>query len=276
MHSTEAEGISGVDIVTKSKPKARKRAADFLSDNEDNAANGARKNLTEATVEVVSKPKKKKSKKEDSVVEQVPAIAEEAVTAIAPTTAKGSKKDKTESKTVASSTNVLVSEKPSSKVTSKKRGAVTSDNGADRANKISGTPAEHRALKKSMKNKKSQGVQAETLTADGTNGVAELNGDENLDPIGSRDANSTSMQAEAQATTEKELEDEWGTDDDDDEDDQGAQLLAGFDSDGEDNGEDEGLVAGSTMPVVPIKASKQIEKASQKGGNVGRGTVYVG
>jgi nucleolar protein 15 len=82
------------------------------------------------------------------------------------------------------------------------------------------------------------------------------------------------MQVEGQVTVEKELEDEWGSEDE--EEDQGAALLAGFDSDGDDNARDVGLEAGKPLPKLPKKASKKAKEASQKDASEGPGTVYVG
>jgi hypothetical protein len=132
-------------------------------------------------------------------------------------------------------------------------------------------------LKKSKKNKVLEGqalADAGSLTADGVNGVVENLGDAALNPMTNKKAASMSMQVEGQETAEKELEDEWGSEDD--EDDQGAALLAGFDSDGEDTAVDEGLEINKPLPKISKEVTKKVEKAGQKGGNDGPGAVYVG
>jgi hypothetical protein len=113
----------------------------------------------------------------------------------------------------------------------------------------------------------------EAITSNGSEVVENL-GDAALNPMTNKEATSMSMQVEGQETAEKELGDEWGSEDD--ENDQGAALLAGFDSDGEDTAVDEGLEIDKPLPKISKEVTKKVEKAGQKGGNNGPGAVYVG
>jgi len=135
--------------------------------------------------------------------------------------------------------------------------------------------------KKGSKSKKSK--HDELLTADGVNGVIEHNGEEEVGTATAHKPVTTSMQAEAEHTLDHELEDEFGSDDDVDEDeveedDNAAVLLAGFDSDSEDNQQDKGLDL-TKLPRLPADKQtqsklKKIKKAANQDDEPG--TVYVG
>ncbi|EXJ86072.1 hypothetical protein A1O1_06441 [Capronia coronata CBS 617.96] len=138
--------------------------------------------------------------------------------------------------------------------------------------------------KKSKKNKKSK--QDELLTADGVNGVVEHPGDEDLETATAQKPVTTSMQAEAERTVDQELEedfravaseDEAGYVDEVPADDNAAALLAGFDSDSEDEQQDAGLDL-TTTPALPQskKVRKKLDKLKAEGKDDGPGAVYVG
>lgn len=133
--------------------------------------------------------------------------------------------------------------------------------------------------KKAQKNKK--GKHDELLSADGVNGIIEHSGEEEVETATTHKPVSTSMQAEAEHTVDHELEDEYGSADEDDdaeEDDNAAVLLAGFDSESEDNQEDKGLDVNS-KPTIPAnkKLRSQLKKIkNSEGADEESGTVYVG
>jgi nucleolar protein 15 len=121
--------------------------------------------------------------------------------------------------------------------------------------------------------KKAANVPAVSLTADGVNGMSSK-ADESLD-VAAEDEASTSMQAEAAQTTEKELHDEYESEE---EIDQAAALLEGFDSDTEDLAQDAGFDKSKPTGALPNykKTQKKLKQAAQKGNKDGPGTVYVG
>jgi hypothetical protein len=275
VHAEEAVTNNGPDTAIKSKHKPRKRAADFLSDTEDNATDGASAPAPQnGDAEPASKPKKKKSKKvvgtdkpNSNTKEIVPPVN-------VPTEVERSKKKK--SAPLPSDSTKKSSDTPPAKLFKQQEHPATSSRANHQGDHDTGTPFPAPS-KKSKKNKKSKGqasADAESLTADGVNGGVENLGDAALNPITNKDPTSMSMQVEGQETAEKELEDEWGSEDD--EDDQGAALLAGFDSDGEDTAVDEGLEIDKPLPQISKEVSKKVKKAGQKGGNDGPGAVYVG
>lgn len=115
----------------------------------------------------------------------------------------------------------------------------------------------------------------DTLTADGVNGVLEHSSEEDVDITTANEEPSTSMQAEAQRTVDKEMADELATDDE--RNDQGAALLTGFDSDGDDLAEDEGLDPAKMADLDLTKQQrKKLRQATRKESKEGTGTVYVG
>lgn len=165
---------------------------------------------------------------------------------------------------------------PSTKPSKERQDSAASSRPTEKVDSTLETPLQA-SSKSSKKRKNAKGkapANAETLTADGVNGVTGNVDNEMLDPLTNKASTSTSMLVEGQVTAEKELEDEWGSEDE--EEDQGAALLAGFDSDGDDNAEDVGLEAGKPVPKLPKKTSKKVKEASQKGISEGPGTVYVG
>jgi hypothetical protein len=276
VQTEEAVINNGPETAIKSKHKPRKRAADFLSDTENNTTNGASAPAPQnGGAEPASKPKEKKSKKvagtdkpNSNTKEIVPLVN-------VPTEVEMSKKKK-KSAPLPSDSTKKPSDTPPAKLLKQQEHPTVSSRANHQGDHDTGTPLPAPS-KKSKKNKKSKGqasADAESLTADGVNGVEENLGDAALNPITNRDPTSMSMQVEGQETAEKELEDEWGSEDD--EDDQGAALLTGFDSDGEDAAVDEGLEIDKPLPQISKEVSKKVKKAGQKGGNDGPGAVYVG
>lgn len=135
--------------------------------------------------------------------------------------------------------------------------------------------------KKSKKSKKDEDT-AETLTADGVNGVVEHTNTEDLEVKTTKKSKANSMQAEADRTQEDELEEEFRPVDDADSDneagDGGAALLAGFDSDTSDRADDENADLSKT-PALPHqkKTQKKLRKAKENAGeDEGPGAIYVG
>ena len=115
----------------------------------------------------------------------------------------------------------------------------------------------------------------DSLTADGVNGILEHSSNEDVEVTTANKKPSTSMQAEAQRTVDREMADEVATDDEDD--DAGAALLAGFDSDGNDSAEDEGLDPANMGDLNLNKQQrKKLRQATKKGSKEGTGVVYVG
>jgi nucleolar protein 15 len=274
VHAEEAVINNGPEIAIKSKHKPRKRAADFLSDTEDNTTDRARAPAPQnGDAEPASKPKEKKSKKvagtdkpNSNTKEIVPPVN-------VPTEVERSKKKK--SAPLPSDSTKKPSDTPPAKLLKQQEHPAAPSRANHQGDHDTGTPLP--APSKKSKNKKRKGqasADAESLTADGVNGVVENLGDAALNPITNKDPTSMSMQVEGQETAEKELEDEWGSEDD--ENDQGAVLLAGFDSDGEDTAVDEGLEIDKPLPQISKEVSKKVKKAGQKGGNDGPGAVYVG
>lgn len=112
------------------------------------------------------------------------------------------------------------------------------------------------------------------FTADGVNGVSGNRMNESLKTV-AKGTTSSSMQAEAQQTTERELEDEYDSDGDLD---QAGALLEGFDSDTEGVAQDEGFDKNNPTAALPNykKTQKKLKQAAQKGKKEGPGAVYVG
>ncbi|KEF56483.1 uncharacterized protein A1O9_08064 [Exophiala aquamarina CBS 119918] len=145
-------------------------------------------------------------------------------------------------------------------------------------------------LRKKRKNKKNKKEQHdELLSADGVNGVVEHEGREDLETATSHKPVASSMQAEAERTVDQELKDDFGgfsegqaeeaAPGEIETEDNAAVLLAGFDSDGEDQYEDENLDTSSKLKLSKKKDKEVREKLSQvqhSGSNEGPGTVYVG
>ena len=286
--STTSNTVNEHGENLKVKHKLRKQAADFLSDTEDYGADRAtRPSITEQTAKgessKIKKTKSKKSKEsgDDVDINIVSGVTKSIVEKIDEVDAgknnlMGKKKQNQKQSHKAEKSMVPPAEISPSKV-AKKRGASTADIAAERLKNLLSTPVRDwpDKRKKSNQAKKAQAQRDRpTLTADGVNGVNENDQNELLETAANEDAISTSMQEEAQLTTEKELEDEWASEDGND--DQGAALLAGFDSDGEDVVEDQGFDMGLELPKIPKKARKQVKRASNNGNDEGPGTVYVG
>jgi hypothetical protein len=276
---TEAVTANGSETITKSKHKPRKRAADFLSDTEDNAAHGASAPiLQKGDAETAGKPKDKKPKKAADTSKADPNTADARPNANKDAEVERSKKSKKSKKAapLLKHSTTSSSDAPSLKPSKEQHqfavsGTVTGKGDNTLYIPLSDPPNKS---KKNQKAKEQASANAAILTADGVNGVAENLADEALAPLTNKEATSTSMQVEGQVTAEKELEDEWGSEDE--EDDQGAALLAGFDSDGEDNADDVGFEADKPLPKLSKKTSKKVKDAAQKGASEGPGTVYVG
>ena len=145
---------------------------------------------------------------------------------------------------------------------------------------------EKRRKKKARKDAASASRAAETLTADGSNGVRETKDSAQVRIGTAKKPAAKSMQAEAQHTADQELEDEWGgfggekegtksMNDEDDarEGENGAYLLEGFDSDSSDK-EDKDY-DGKT-PEVPKKGRKLLKALEDKSLDNETGVVYLG
>jgi nucleolar protein 15 len=157
-------------------------------------------------------------------------------------------------------------------------------------------PAESSQPSKKSKKKQKATDAAETLTADGSNGVVEHAGDEHVETITKASKKTKSMQQEAQDTVDKEIQDEFAAfsdgdnqstniivdapDSDDDEEaniDTTAALLTGLDSDSDDAAPDTGDL--TRTPALPDykKTTKKLRQAKeQKSGEDTPGTIYVG
>jgi nucleolar protein 15 len=275
VHAEEAITNNGSETAIKSKHKPRKRAVDFLSDTEGNAANGASAPAPQnGDVEPAEKSKGKKSRKVVDT-DNPNSNTKEILPPVNMHTKVEKSKTKKKSAPFPSDSTKKSSNTPPAKLLKQQEHPTTSSRATHQRDHDMGTLLPG-PLKKS-KNKKLKGqvlADAESLTADGVNGVVENLGDATLNPMTNKEATSMSMQVEGQETAEKELEDEWVSEDD--EDDQGAALLAGFDSDGEDTAVDEGFEIDKPLPKISKEVTKKVEKAGQKGGNDGPGAVYVG
>jgi nucleolar protein 15 len=265
----EAAIVRESDISTKPKHKPRKRAVDFLSDAEDNATDGASAPVPErAEAEMNERPKEKKLKRGP------PTKIKDSNT---PDVLQATKMD-TEVNKPKKSKNVPAlspSDAPPVKPSKERQGSKAPFRPTGKADDALETPLP--ALSKGSRSRRKKGkgsANAEALTADGVNGVIENVETETLQPLTNKDPTSASLQVEGQETVEKELEDEWGSEDE--EEDQGAALLAGFDSDGDDNTKDVGFEAGKPLPKLPKEASEKAKEASQKDCSEDPGTIYVG
>ena len=145
---------------------------------------------------------------------------------------------------------------------------------------------EKRKKKKAKKAKRDSAGVAETLTADGVNGVTEKKESAKAKTTTAKTPAVTSMQAEAQHTAEQELEDEWGGisgdddaakepsgDDEKPDEENGAHLLAGFDSDASDK-EDKDY--DGNIPGVSKKGRKLLNAMKNKKLDKESGVVYLG
>ena len=272
--------IDSAETQTNPKVKPRKRAVDFLSDDEEKDDGVSVDKKDEVGTSNSEKPRKKKSKKDKAGVNgeaSGSAMHNESAakrTAIA-TKASGDvpaasklKEAKPEPKTKETSTTeggLVSSFVP-------KRGPSTINVHAEKIKKLLGQ--KDGLLKQSNKANKAANVPATDSTTDGVNGVSSNTINESLETV-AKGAASTSMQAEAQRTIEKELQDEYESDEGID---QAGALLEGFDSDNEDLAQDEGFDKDKPTAAIPNykKTQKKLRQASQKGNKDGPGAVYVG
>jgi nucleolar protein 15 len=233
--------VAEINFAAVKSKKNRKRAVDFLSDNGENAES------REERKETATNPKKKAKKVKSEQSENIKASTEEAFAQQLTTKVKSQKKAK-----------VL-----------KEAGSDATAKGAKKA-KMTEWPTNEmtQVVNKVLSN-------GDSLTADGVNGILEHSSEEDVDIFTANEDPSSSMQAEAQRTVDKEMADEIAIEDESD--DQGAALLAGFDSDGDDSGEDEGLdPANMTDLNLNKQQRKKLRQATRKESKEGTGAVYVG
>jgi hypothetical protein len=272
--------VSAVDDAqnAKQKHKSRKRAADFLSENEDGAVAESGKSREDLRVRVKAEQRKSKKARIEADAARLTSVALQQPASVPAKEKKNPEKLKPATPTPADA-------QTSSNAVKKRRGPTTSDVAAENFRKLIATPVlEWPGKHKKQMQKLAAGepnepeVSAKTLTADGVNGVEEWVHSKKLESVTAKAAPSISRQVEAQSAVEKEMEDEFGglDDDEDDAEDHGAALLAGFDSDGDDDAEDKDLDISKPLPKIPKRARKQIAKASGEGDIDGPGTVYVG
>ncbi|RMD39839.1 hypothetical protein DV735_g5287, partial [Chaetothyriales sp. CBS 134920] len=120
------------------------------------------------------------------------------------------------------------------------------------------------------KKKETKSKRAETLTADGANGIIEHAETEVVEPTPG------SMQAEAQRTVDTELREEYEAGDVETAETENvdAALLAGFDSDTSDHAEDTGLDVNNLGGIPQYKKTKKKLSKITKSGKPG--VVYIG
>lgn len=219
----------------------------------------------------IEKPKKKKSKKDKAAVgENADQTAIDALkTPNAVPAAPRPKKTKAEPK---AKETAIAKEDPATLPVPMNKGPSTVNVHAEKIKKLLGQKDE--MPKQNKKGKKAGNVAAVGSTANGVNGTSGNSVDGSLE-MDAKDAASTSMQAEAQRTTEKELQDEYDSDEGID---QAGALLEGFDSDSEDLAQDEGFDEDKPTAAIPNykKTQKKLRQAAQKGNKEGPGAVYVG
>jgi nucleolar protein 15 len=241
---TPAEGnIAGI-----ASKKSRKRAADSLTDNEEGV------DVPTNQPKVASADSKSKKKM-----------------AMQTTTDKTTTEDApdVEAVTTTADPESVKDAKPKKKV--KKAKVDTSKKPTD-VSKIQASERSNEEMKKAVQKTLSNG---DSLTADGVNGVLEHLSKEDVEVTTANKEPSTSMQAEAQRTVDKEMADEVATEDESD--DTGTSLLAGFDSDGEDPGEDTGLDPAKMKDLeLSKKHRKKLRQAHRKGPTDKPGAVFVG
>jgi nucleolar protein 15 len=241
---TPAEG----NIAAVASKKSRKRAADFLNDSEEGV--DVPTNQPKVT-SADSKSKKKEAKQtttDKATIEDVPDV-ETVTTTADPKCVKDAKPKKKAKKS-----KVDTSKKPTE------------------VNKKRASEWPNEEMKKAVQKALSNG---ESLTADGVKGVLEHLSEQDVEVTTAYEGPSTSMQAEAQRTVDKEMADEVATEDESD--DTGAALLTGFDSDGEDPDEDTGLDPAKMRDLdLSKKDRKKLRQAHRKGPTDKPGAVFVG
>ena len=281
--ATPIPAAKKVEAPTSAKVKPRKRAADFLSDEEEGGGGVALK-ASEAAAPQPGKPKKKNSTKNKAAVngnanetavqaEEAPKTAtpDPSATAANAATELKPKPKKTKAVPEHQDTSTKI-EKTATSSRPKKKGPSTVDIHAEKIKKLLSQKDE--LPKPNTKAKKTDNAIPADLTTDGVNGVSTNAVDESLQAA-TNDAAPTTMQAEVQQMTERELEEEYGSDD---ELDQAGALLEGFDSDTEDPAQDVGLDKDKPTAALPNykKTQKKLRQAAQKGNKEGPGAVYVG
>jgi nucleolar protein 15 len=269
------------ETSTIPKIKPRKRAADFLGDDEGGGNGVASKEPSQHETSDANKSKKKRQRKPKSKAD-VNGDATETAASPEETSEKAAVEDTKKSSDAPAEVkrktdkapehgSTTDDKKPTSQAP-KKKGRSTVDVHAEKIKKLLGQKDDLSKLSK--KDRKQSTAPTASLAANSVNGVSSNNVDESLE-VAAKDIASTSMQAEAQRTTERELEDEYGTDEDDD---QAGALLQGFDSDTDDPAQDIGF--DKDKPTAPVpnykKTQKKLKQAAHRGNKDGPGAVYVG
>ncbi|KAF7503023.1 hypothetical protein GJ744_004699 [Endocarpon pusillum] len=262
------------------KVKPRKRAVDFLSDDEPKDGGVSVEKIDDVGTSSSKRPRKKKSKKDQagvngeesgSAMHNDSAAKGTAIATKAPGVAQaGSKLKEAKPKPKTKETSTTDGGIVSSSVP--KRGPSTINVHAEKLKKLLGQ--KDHLPKQGGKAKEAANVPAMDFTTDGVNGVSSNTINESLETV-AKGAASTSMQAEAQRTTEAELQEEYESDEDID---QAGALLEGFDSDNEDLAQDEGFDKDKPTAAIPNykKTQKKLRQAAQNGNKDGPGAVYVG
>lgn len=271
---TQAEApqalVTDID-PSKSKQGARKRAMDFLSDDEDSSLGGVKlPSDTEMTVKRDDGSKQKAKKQKTAGKHGTPALITEKLehsekkgnNAEARTTLEKTVRFTNEHKGDKRASVAKLAKQPTTE--QKKRGPTVSDQMADRFNRLITTdPSQWNA---NRKNKQTQPPKAGS--------VHKPNGDTSsiLLTKEAKDLTSTALQPEAQGLSSDQEDFEDAVQD------HAPELLAGFDSDSPDDKEDEGLdpeAQSFTMPNYK-KTNKKLRKVAEKGDKEGPGTIYVG
>ncbi len=283
---TAPKPIDIAEPKTNPKLKPRKRAVDFLSDEEEKDGGVSVDKKDDIETSKPEESKKKKANKDKAAVNgEVTAMGNESA---AKTTASATKPSSdvpaaTEPKEAMSKSKSKPKPKPKPKENSTasgglassstpKKGPSTINVHAEKIKKLLGQ--KDNLPKQSNKAQTAANLPAMDFTSDGVNGISTNAIDETLETV-AKDTASTSLQAEAQRTTEKELEDEYESDEDVD---QAGALLKGFDSDNEDLAQDEGFDKDKPTAAIPNykKTQKKLRQAVQQGNKDGPGVVYVG
>lgn len=260
----------------------RKRAVDFLSEDEDDPTGGT-KLPTEATgkdVQHDSRPSKKSKKQKKAEKLTDPSVPNIEQVERTKTVSAGGQ----DSETVKKAAHFTEDGKENSRATvekateqsapkKKQRGPTVSDVMADRFQKLISTDPSQWNL--SGKKKKQKKLSANSVIDDDVHKQKEQNGNNQGKKVTEQTKNSasTALQAEAQGSNgeNEELPQQQ-------EEDIAPELLTGFDSDGADDKEDDGLDAEAQSFTLPDykKTNKLLRKAAEKGSKDGPGTVYIG
>lgn len=276
----EAPKVPATDAgFSKPQPTVRKRAIDFLSDDEDDSVGGAKlpdEAAEKSTQKHDRSSKKSKNQKKAEKSRGLPSTSTDKVQHAEKVEAlerTGKNMKKTVRFTEDSREDgqaVIADMTVQSTPKKKKRGPTVSDVMADRFNKLITTePSQWNSDRK-----KNQQKNASNATYAGKE-VHNPNGDvqEALIAAEVKDSASTALQTEAQG---------FGGEDkgpsEDQHEDLAPELLAGFDSDSPDDNEDEGFDSKAQSFTLPKykKTNKLLRKAAEKGNSDGVGTVYIG